>query len=417
MPTYENVILGGGLVAGHAAQAFVDEGLQPGHLAIISAESRPPYDRPPLSKDFLKGEAIFEELLINETQFYQEHGITLYLDNPAVQASLADRQLTLSDGTQIAFERLLIATGSKLRRLDLPGSDLEGINYLREFGDARRIRRLAGTVERAVVIGGSFIGMEVAAVLCHHGLHTTMVFPEERVWQAFFTSTMSDFFEANYREQGIEFLKGAEVEGFSGQDNKVRLVHIAQGEQQINVAADLVVAGIGVTPNVDLFTGSELDTDDGILVNRFLETPLEGIYAAGDVARYPDEIFDQFRRVEHWDNAVTQGQHAARAMMGRREPFVHVPYFFSDVFDLSYEFWGDASQADVIVHRGDVEGGSFSVWWLNDDRLQAAFVMDRPDEEREVAPEWIRDRRVVSAEALADADGELVDAVRSPEMA
>jgi NADPH-dependent 2,4-dienoyl-CoA reductase/sulfur reductase-like enzyme len=413
MPFYENVILGGGLVAGHAAQAFVDEGLEEGQLAIISAESRPPYDRPPLSKSFLRGEAIFEDLLINEPQFYREHGIETYLANPAVQADLTDRQLLLEDGTQITFDQLLIATGSKLRHFDLPGHDLDNILYLRDYQDARQIRRLAGAAERAVVIGGSFIGMEVASVLCYHGLRTTMVFPEDRVWQAFFTPTMSTFFEEYYRRQGVEFLTGAEVEGFSGK-GKVQLVQVSQAERQINVPADLVVAGIGVTPNVDLFVDSELDTDEGILVDRFLETPLEGIFAAGDVARYPDQIFDQFRHVEHWDNAVTQGQHVARVMSGQREPFVHVPYFFSDVFDLSYEFWGDASQAEVSVHRGDIENGSFSVWWLVNDRLQAAFVMDRLDEEREFAPEWIKGQQPISAEALADMDRPLTDAISTP---
>jgi len=416
MPFYQNVILGGGLVAGHAAQAFVDGGLEPGHLAIISAESKLPYDRPPLSKSFLKGDDTFEDILINDPQFYRDNGIETYLDNPAVAVNLDDRQLTLKDGTTIDFDQLLIATGSKLRRFDLPGADLNGIYYLRDFQDARQIRRVASAAQRAVVVGGSFIGMEVASVLRGHGLQTTMIFPEERVWQAFFTPPMSAFFEDYYRERGIEFLSEATVEGFSGQED-VQLVHVEKDGQEINVPADMVVAGIGVTPNVDLFVDSELDTDDGILVDRFLETPLEGFFAAGDVARYPDQIFDQFRRVEHWDNAFSQGQHVARVMLGEREPFVHVPYFFSDVFDLSYEFWGDVSGANVVVHRGDIENGRFSVWWLADDRLLAAFVMDRPDEERELAPKWIKNQQPLSAEILADSERALSDAVSSTAMA
>jgi 3-phenylpropionate/trans-cinnamate dioxygenase ferredoxin reductase subunit len=224
---------------------------------------------------------------------------------------------------------------------------------------------------------------------------------------------MSDFFEDYYRRRGIEFLKEAEVTAFSGQDT-VELAHVTRGDREFNVAADIVVAGIGVTPDVELFVDSELDTEDGILVDRFLETPIDGIFAAGDVARYPDQIFDKFRRVEHWDNAVSQGQHAARVMSGKREPFVHVPYFFSDVFDLSYEFWGDTSGADVIVHRGDVKNGRFSVWWLADGRLKAAFVMDRPDEERELAPQWIENQQPISAKALMDSEQPLADVVASP---
>ncbi len=413
MPFYKYAILGGGLVAGHAAQTFVEEGLDPGQLAIISAEPQLPYDRPPLSKSFLKGEESFGNILINDPHFYRDNVIRTYLDNPTVTADLDQRQLTLEDGTIVSFEQLLIATGSKLRRFDLPGADLDGISYLRNVRHARQIRRLAEEAERAVVIGGSFIGMEVASALSQHGLQATIVLPEERVWQAFFTPPMSAFFEDYYRQRGIEFLKRAEVTGFSGQ-GKVQLVHVAQGEREINLPTDLVVAGIGVRPNVDLFVDSELDTEDGILVDRFLETPVDGVFAAGDVARYPDNIFDQLRRVEHWDNAVSQGQHAARVMSGQRQPFVHVPYFFSDVFDLSYEFWGDASRADVVVHRGDVENGRFSVWWLADDRLQAAFIMNRPDEERELAPQWIEKQQLISAETLAYSDRPLADAALSP---
>jgi len=187
MPFYENVILGGGLVAGHAAQALVEGGLEPGHLAIISAESMLPYDRPPLSKAFLKGKATFEDLLINEPGFYRDNGIDTYLDDPVIQVDLANRQLYLSHGKKIEFYQLLIATGSRLRRFDLPGSNLFSIFYLRDFNDAGQIRRAAATAERAVVIGGSFIGMEVASVLRHYGLETTVIFPKDRVWKSFFT--------------------------------------------------------------------------------------------------------------------------------------------------------------------------------------------------------------------------------------
>jgi NADPH-dependent 2,4-dienoyl-CoA reductase/sulfur reductase-like enzyme len=410
---YQNVILGGGVVAGYAAQAFVEEGLKPGNLAIVSAEEMLPYDRPPLSKGFLLGKTTREDILLNEPSFYQNNGIDTYLNNPAIQVDFADRKLTLADDSQIEFEQLLIATGSRLRRFDLPGSDLNGIYYLRYFDDSRHIRQAAQEAERAVVIGGSFIGMEVASGLRHYGVKTTMVFPEERVWQAFFTPLMSSFFENYYRERGVEFLTEAKINAFTGQQ-KVQVVQISQGDRQHNLPADLVVAGIGVDPNVELFAETELNLDEGILVDRFLETNIKGVFAAGDVARYPDQIFDRFRRVEHWDNAFSQGQHAARLMMGKREPYIHVPYFFSDVFDLSYEFWGDTSQADVTVHRGDVEGGSFSVWWLANKRLQAAFVMDRPDEERELAPEWIRAQQPISADELADPDRPLKEMELTP---
>lgn len=410
---YKNVILGGGVVAGYAAQAFVEAGLKPGSLAIISAEEMLPYDRPPLSKGFLLGETTREDILLNEPDFYQKNGIDVFLNNPAKRVNFADRKLILADDSQIQFEQLLIATGSRLRKFDLPGSDLDSLYYLRYFDDSRRIQQAAEKAERAVVIGGSFIGMEVAAGLRHYGVKTTMVFPEERVWQAFFTPVMSSFFENYYRERGVEFLKETEINAFTGQQ-KVQAVQVTQAGQQHTLPADMIVAGIGVEPNIELFAETELNLDDGILVDRFLETNVEGVFAAGDVARYPDEIFDRFRRIEHWDNAFSQGQHAPRLMLGNREPYIHVPYFFSDVFDLSYEFWGDTNQANVTVHRGDVESGSFSVWWLADKRLRAAFVMDRPDEERELAPEWIGSQQPISADMLADQDRPLEEMELTP---
>jgi NADPH-dependent 2,4-dienoyl-CoA reductase/sulfur reductase-like enzyme len=224
---------------------------------------------------------------------------------------------------------------------------------------------------------------------------------------------MSSFFENYYRERGVEFMREAQVNAFTGQQ-KVQAVQVTQTDQQKTLPADMVVAGIGVEPNVELFAETELNLDEGILVDRFLETNVEGVFAAGDVAQYPDQIFDRFRRIEHWDNAFSQGQHAARLMLGNREPYIHVPYFFSDVFDLSYEFWGDTSQANVTVHRGDVDSGSFSVWWLADKRLQAAFVMDRPDEERELAPKWIKAQQPISADKLADPDRPLEEMELTP---
>ena len=164
----------------------------------------------------------------------------------------------------------------------------------------------------------------------------------------------------------------------------------------------MVVAGIGVQPVTEMLAGSGIEIDNGVIVNEYLETSRPGILAAGDVANYQDVLFGKRRRVEHWDNAVSQGQYCARVLMGERTPFKHVPYFFSDVFDLSYEFWGDPAGADAIVHRGDMASNSFSVWWLRQRHVVAAFTMNRPDEEREVAPKWIESKQAVSAVKLQD---------------
>lgn len=258
-------------------------------------------------------------------------------------------------------------------------------------------------MKRAVVIGGGFIGMEVTAVLTQAGIEVTMVLSDDRIWKRLFTPEMSNFFEGYYKERGVRFIKSAAVSELRG-DGVVRSAVLADGQ---TLPCELVVAGIGAQPETEMLASSGFEVSDGIVVNEYLETAQLGIYAAGDVVNYLDVLFQKRRRVEHWDNAVSQGQHSARALMGDRAPFKHVPYFFSDVFDLSYEYWGDSTGADEIVHRGDFAKKSFSTWWLRDNTVVAAFTMNRPDEEREVAPKWIESRHKASAKDLADSSRSL----------
>jgi NADPH-dependent 2,4-dienoyl-CoA reductase/sulfur reductase-like enzyme len=248
------------------------------------------------------------------------------------------------------------------------------------------------------VIGGGFIGMEVAAVLAQKGIEVTMVLNDDRVFKRLFSPEMSSFFESYYGARGVRLIKSMSVTELRG-DGTVESAVLRDGQ---NIQCDLVVAGIGVHPAIEVVTKSGLDVGDGILVNEHLQTSHPDVFAAGDVANYQDVLFGKRRRVEHWDNAVSQGQYCARSLMGDRAPFKHVPYFFSDVFDLSYEYWGDSSGADQIVHRGDVSSNSFSVWWVRQQRVVAAFTMNRPDEERNAAPKWIESGQKVSVTKLAD---------------
>ena len=398
---FKHAIIGGGVTAGYAAQVFADSSPASAKTAIFSQENIPPYERPPLSKSFLAGKKTAREVLINEPEFYVENNIKLFLNTRITGVDLQKRQL-FTDDDIFGFEKLLIATGSQLRTFQLPGADLAGIYYLRQLSDARQIRSEIENAEeagRAVVIGGSFIGMEVASVLAQKGLETTLVFPESRVWEALFTPAMSRFFSGYYQERGVTILPEAEIDGFTGKNGRVTGIQM-KGKKSL--PTDFVVAGIGVEPNLEIFKGTPLQINEGILVNRFLETNVPGVYAAGDVAEYRDVVFDKTRRVEHWDNAFRQGQHAAMVILGKQSVYDEVPYFFSDIFDLSYEFWGDPSAADHVVHRGDLLDGRFSVWWLKDSELQAAFVMNRPAEESAVAPDWIRSGVGVDTARLAD---------------
>ena len=399
MKSFPIVILGGGVVAGYAAKEFVAQNGKKGGLAIVTAENALPYERPPLSKGFLAGKEDAGDIQISDAAFYRAQGIKVFRNFPVSKVDFRARCLRGPSGRSIGFDKLLIATGSAVRRLKAPGADRSKVLYLRERKDSEAIRRQIKRGQRAVVIGSGFIGMEVASVLASQGVKVSMVFPDDRVWKRLFTPPVSTFFERRFVDRGITFMKQEKVVALA-QTKGECLVKLASGNQ---VPADFVVAGIGVTPALDPFRRTPLDTDDGIMVNKFLETSLPGVWAAGDIANYPDQIFHRRMRVEHWDNAVEQGRVAMRNLLGNFQAFVHVPYFFSDVFDLSYEFWGDATGHDKVIYRGNLYEKQFSVWWLKQQRLCAAFILNRPDEERAVAPRWILQRQRLDPKALQSA--------------
>lgn len=396
MKASKYVILGGGMVAGYAAKQLVEGGLKPGDLLILSAEDSIPYERPPLSKGFLAGKDTEAGISINPHDFYLEHGIEVQLNCTADWVDPDRKAIHLGAGVDIGFEKLVVATGARVRRLNIPGADLGGVFYLRTLEDSKRIREKADSAKQAVVIGGGFIAMEVASVLAQKGIETTMVMPDDRVWKRFFSPSMSKFFENYYAERGVLFAKNTKVVELKGAGAAKSAV-LQNGKV---LSCDMVVAGIGVTPTTDPLVESGFELRDGVVVNEYLETNKADIYAAGDVANYYDVLFDKQRRAEHWDNAVSQGQHCARALLGERKPFVHVPYFFSDVFDLSYEFWGDSSGSDEVIEQGDLPSKSFSVWWLRKTKLVAAFLMNRPEDERQAAPRLIQSKEAIAAKAL-----------------
>ena len=398
MSEYRFVILGGGMVAGYATKQLVESGLKPGELAILSADTSIPYERPPLSKGFLAGKDSEDSIRINPEDFYRKNKIDVKLGCEISGLDAKGKRLALKSGGDVGFDKLIIATGATPRTLEIPGAKLGNLHYLRSLDDSKLIRRSAERVKRAVVIGGGFIGMEVGAVLAQKGIAVTMVLTEDRISKRLFTPQMSEFFETYYAARNVGIIKSTTVTELRG-DGTVNAIVLGGGQA---IPCEMVVAGIGVRPVTDVIANSGIEVGDGVMVNEYLESSASDIYAAGDVANYQDVLFAKRRRLEHWDNAVSQGQYVARALMGERTPFKHVPYFFSDVFDLSYEYWGDSSGADQIVHRGDLSGKSFSVWWLRQKRLVGAFVMSRPDEERDAAPKWIEARQTLSGSKLEE---------------
>lgn len=365
------------MVAGYAAKEFVEHGLKPGELGIISADSALPYERPPLSKSFLAGKDDEESVLISPESFYREHGIGIHLNTEIERIDLSGKQLLGGNAGTFRFTNLVFATGARVRTLDVPGANRENVLYLRSIADSARLRERLKSARKVVVIGSGFIGMEVASQSVQRGCDTTMVFPQDRVWKSFFTPEMSRFFETYYTDRGVHLARGS-----SAQEIGRGFVSLSPTQK---LEADLIVAGTGVVPVTEVAESAGIRVENGIVVNEFLETGTTDVYAAGDVANYPDVLFRKRRRIEHWDNAVKQGQYLARHLSGESAPFKNIPYFFSDVFDLSYEFWGDTEGAERTEYRGDLNSSSFSAWWLKDNKVVAAFVMNRPDSEREKA--------------------------------
>lgn len=408
MKNYKYIIIGGGTTAGYAAKALVEQNIKYGELCIISAESILPMNRPPFSKEYLRDKDEDDEILINEKDFYVQNGIDVMLETAAVKFKCGLKQIVLNNGEILIYEKLLIATGSKLKRLDLEGSNLKNIFYLRDKEQSDNIREYAGKAEHAVVVGGGYIGTETAAVLNQLGLKVTMIVPEDKILARFTTKDIADFFQNQFRKKGVKIILNESVKAFHGND-KVEEVELTSDEK---LKADMVVVGIGVEPNVDIFEGTPLYSVDGIAVNEYCETNIEDVYAAGDVVEFPDLIFDKRKVAEHWEHAVEQGKHAAKVMIGNREPYVFLPFFFSDVFDYSYEYFGESEGANDTRNRGDLESGNFSTWWFYDNRLVSAFIMSkRPKEEGKFAREWISSKTNIDKEKIQDENIKMKDLV------
>jgi 3-phenylpropionate/trans-cinnamate dioxygenase ferredoxin reductase component len=408
MKDYKYIIIGGGTTAGYAAKAFIEQNIKNGELCIVSAESTLPMNRPPFSKDYLRDKSQDDEILIHGKEFYDKYGIDVKLESVAEEMKFGHKQVVLRNGDVLSYEKLLIATGSKLKRLDIEGSELKNIFYLRDQKQSDDIRKHADKADHVIVVGGGYIGTETAAVLNQSGLKVTMIVPEERLLARFASADIGSFFQNQFQRKGIELIMNDSVKGFHGKE-KVEEVELLSGKR---LKTDMVVAGIGVEPNIDIFKNTQLNINKGILVNEYCETNIEDVYAAGDVVEFPDMVFGKSRVVEHWEHAFEQGQHVAKVMTGKRDPYIFLPFFFSDIFEYSYEYFGDNESADEIRNRGDVAKGDFSTWWFEGTRLVAAFVMSsRPEAERKLAREWISRKTDIDKEKIGDNNIKMDDLV------
>jgi NADPH-dependent 2,4-dienoyl-CoA reductase/sulfur reductase-like enzyme/nitrite reductase/ring-hydroxylating ferredoxin subunit len=368
------VIVGAGAAGNAAAETLRREGYG-GRIVIVGPEPELPYDRPNLSKDYLAGNAPEEWIPLHPREFYDERRIELLLGASVTALNPGAKRVTLSDGRALGYGALLLATGAEPVRLPLPGADLPHVHYLRSLADSRAIIAKAKEARRAVVVGASFIGLEAAAALRAREIAVTVVAPDERPLARVMGPELGDFIRGVHEEHGVEFRLGTKPRAFGE-----RAVELESGE---SLPADLVVVGVGVRPRVALAERAGLEVDNGVLVDEHLQTSAPGVFAAGDIARWPDRRSGERIRVEHWVVAERQGQTAARNILGRREPFDAVPFFWSQHYDVVINYVGHAAKWDAIEISGSLSEKSATVAFRTAGRIVAVATVFRDGESLE----------------------------------
>ncbi len=395
-------LIGGGLAAGNCARWLRESGAD-GSILLIGRESDLPYNRPPCSKGYLQGKESREDVLFRPSQWYTDQEIEALTRVSAMKLDTAEKVVTLSNRQTVSFDQALVATGANVKRLNVEGSELEGIHYLRALGNSDTIRGDAAG-KRVVLIGGSYIASEVAASLTELGSVCTLVMLEPVVLSRGFGETAGRFFQDRLEERGITVYGDDALERFEGANGRVTRVITKAGHE---LEADAVVMGTGAMPDVMLAraAGLELGESGGVKVDAHLQTSVPGIYAAGDVAEYESVVHGGRRmRIEHWDVAFNQGKTAALNMLGRKQPHDVVPYFFSDLSDwASLEYVGPAHEWDREVVRGSPEDGEFIIFYMQEGRVAGALSVGRSDDLEHA-------RRLLVAETdVADRVDELAD--------
>ncbi len=390
------VIVGAGLAGARAAEALRTEGYE-GAVTLLGDESDRPYLRPPLSKDYLRGDVGDDHLFVHPATFYADQRIDLRGDTRVESVDPRGRTIVLADGSRLPFDRLLIATGARPRRLQVAGADLGGVMTLRTRADADNIRTAAERAGRIVVVGTGWIGSEIAASLRMLGREVTLVGPDAAPLVRVLGDVLGRFYRDVHERHGVGFRLGTTVNRILG-DGHVSAVETTAGER---IPADLVVAGIGVEPRTDLAAGAGLAVGNGIEVSASLESTVPGIFAAGDVASAWHPFYERRLRSEHWATARFQGSAAAAAMLGRPTTYERLPYFYSDQYDVSMEYTGWADPSDRLVLRGDPNAGPAIAFWLRDGRVQAGMNVNLWKVTKPIG-QLIRSRRVVDAVRLAD---------------
>jgi len=394
------LLIGGGLASANCARWLREEGGTDGSVVLVGRENDPPYNRPPLSKGYMQGKESREDALFRPDDWWQEQQIELLTRTSVMKLDAGERVATLSNRDEVSFDKALIATGANVRRLRADGDELDGIHYLRTLPNSASIREDAEQAEHVVLIGGSYIGTEVAASLTLLGKKCSIVMMEEVTLERFYGKEVGRYFQGVLEEHGVEIHGSDELERFEGSDGRVTGVVTKSGKQ---LPCELVVIGAGVTPDVTLAKSAGLELGDagGVKCSATLESSAPGIWAAGDICEYDSPVHGKPMRIEHWDVAFNQGKTAALNMLGRETPHDAVPYFFSDLADWTgFEYVGPGSGEAVI--RGSLDDGNFTAFYLADDgAVTAALTVGRSDD-LEPAGRFIKEKTKPDRASLAD---------------
>jgi 3-phenylpropionate/trans-cinnamate dioxygenase ferredoxin reductase component len=412
VPRRVEYLLIGGFASGYCA-AELRRGGAEGEILLVGREPEPPYERPPLSKEYVRGEAKREDAHVQPASWYEENGVELRTGTNVMSLDVEARTAKLQGGEEVEFGQALIATGANVNILRVDGSNLDRIHYLRTFGNSDNIRADAEQADRVVLVGGSYIGCEVAASLKSKGTDCAIVMMEEVVLSRTFGEEVGRWFHELLESKGIEIYGGESLAAFEG-DERATGVVTASGKK---VEGEMVVVGAGVKPDVMLAQRAGLEVEDGIVCDETLQSSVEGIYAAGDVCSYESRVHGRRLRVEHWDVAMQQGMHAARSLLGEGKPYEVVPYFFSDLADwASLEYVGPATDWDEVVWRGDRDAGEFAAFYLKDGKVAGALTVERSEDlahARTLLAEGIDVGDEKSMAVLGDPDSDLEELTSS----
>jgi 3-phenylpropionate/trans-cinnamate dioxygenase ferredoxin reductase component len=403
----EYLLIGGGIASGNCARHLREQGAD-GDILIVGREPDPPYNRPPLSKQYVRGEESREDILFRPESWYEENDVQVKTLTSVMKLDAERRVATLSHKDEVSFEKALVATGSNVRILHADGAELEGIHYLRTMRNSDALREELEQAERVVLIGGSYIGTELAASFTALGKQCELIMLEQVVHERAYGPEVGRFFQGILEQHGVKVHPLQELERFEGEEGRVQKVVTKSG---LEIECDFVVIGAGVHPDLHVANDAGLKVESGIVTDRYLESSAPGIFAAGDVAEYDSVVHRRRLRIEHWDVAFNQGKTVALNMLGKQQPHDVVPYFWSDLADWnSMEYVGPASDWDEIWWRGRPDDGKFTAWYIKANSVAAALTVGRSDD-LTVASRLLATGADVSAqrERIESADEDIAD--------